>query len=588
MAVMDNDPSSTERGRAESVCIICGTSFLAPRSWLRAGYGKMCGPGCREAWKLKRRSATGVPFDAARKHLLEMEPAVWEAVPPRTREIVRLYYGLHDGNPWTQLAIAEHLSMRKMRVQQILARQTTRRLIGAQTPVELRAEPRRIVKVCRRCGIEYQGATRSKFCSARCQQRADYAAHAEGRRAAKRAQHRAKRAAALELAAVQPPPEPVSQCTDHHCDGCVICRRGLCCRGDNPAKAVKLGEWDGPIYGELGVLDVDGNRVQCHCCGAWYVQLGVHAVQAHGLKAEIYKIIFGLNDTTGLAGEGYRGRMRTHAERVLAPYWPQAAENLAAITAEQREAFDRSKRLEARKDPNNRAAWAKGAHRGGAKIHELYEAGKYLPPLVRDPKLVERQRQLMREKAADPVFWAALVRRLSKGLREGPKFVEQSCVVCGTRFQTLAALVRAGQGKTCGPACYRARRAQALREHSPARTEPEAWRERTRLSARAQWQCSPRYRRIAAALQALEPGVMAGAPELDRQIVGWYYGLEGQRGLDYGEIAVQLGLSRSQVADRLHRLLARLLGGEVVHGDGDRGGTTYARCRVCRTFAQQV
>jgi hypothetical protein len=30
----------------------------------------------------------------------------------------------------------------------------------------------------------------------------------------------------------------------------------------------ELGQWDGPIYGELGVLavDLDDSRVQCHAC----------------------------------------------------------------------------------------------------------------------------------------------------------------------------------------------------------------------------------------------------------------------------------------------------------------------------------
>jgi hypothetical protein len=29
-----------------------------------------------------------------------------------------------------------------------------------------------------------------------------------------------------------------------------------------------LGEWDGPLYGELGVLNTDGTRVECHLCAA--------------------------------------------------------------------------------------------------------------------------------------------------------------------------------------------------------------------------------------------------------------------------------------------------------------------------------
>jgi hypothetical protein len=212
------------------------------------------------------------------------------------------------------------------------------------------------------------------------------------------------------------PEDPSTACTDHPCDNCSICRRGPCCRADNPARPARLGDWDGPIYGELGVLESDGDRVCCHACGGWHVQLGSHAFAAHGLTAEIYKIIFGLNVTTGLAGARYREADAASRRCVFAPYWPQAVQLLASITPEQRDAFDHSKRLEARKDPHNRAAWAEGAHRGGAKIHELYEAGLYQPPLARDPRLRERQRQFMLRKVADPTERAALVRRLSKGL----------------------------------------------------------------------------------------------------------------------------------------------------------------------------
>ena len=57
--------------------------------------------------------------------------------------------------------------------------------------------------------------------------------------------------------------------------------------------------------------------------------------------------------------------------------------------------------------------------------------------------------------------------------------------------------------------------------------------------------------------------------------------------LDYGQIAARLDLSPSRVKQRLHRLLARLLGGEVVHAAGDRGGATPDRCAVCRGVGDQ-
>ena len=40
------------------------------------------------------------------------------------------------------------------------------------------------------------------------------------------------------------------------------------------------------IYGELGVLRDDGEKVQCHACGDWYLHLRVHTNAAHGLIAD--------------------------------------------------------------------------------------------------------------------------------------------------------------------------------------------------------------------------------------------------------------------------------------------------------------
>ena len=35
-----------------------------------------------------------------------------------------------------------------------------------------------------------------------------------------------------------------------------------------PEQLPALGEWDGPVHGELGVLAVDENdQAQCHVCG---------------------------------------------------------------------------------------------------------------------------------------------------------------------------------------------------------------------------------------------------------------------------------------------------------------------------------
>lgn len=92
-------------------------------------------------------------------------------------------------------------------------------------------------------------------------------------------------------------------CKEHPCDNCKTCQSGRCCRKDNPDyKLPGLGEWDGPIYGEMGVLNDDGEKVECHCCGEWFGGLQMHAWKAHDLTADEYKAIFGLSRRHGLIG----------------------------------------------------------------------------------------------------------------------------------------------------------------------------------------------------------------------------------------------------------------------------------------------
>lgn len=52
-----------------------------------------------------------------------------------------------------------------------------------------------------------------------------------------------------------------------------------------------LGEWDRPIYGALGALETDGERVGCDACARSLKALAQHAHQTHGLTPEEYQLI---------------------------------------------------------------------------------------------------------------------------------------------------------------------------------------------------------------------------------------------------------------------------------------------------------
>jgi hypothetical protein len=100
-------------------------------------------------------------------------------------------------------------------------------------------------------------------------------------------------------------------CKGHKCDNCKTCQRGRCCRRDNPHYQLpKLGEWGGPIYGELGVLIDDGEKCECHICGGWFLSVGKHARTAHDVLAREYKALFGLRSRRGILADAQRARLR--------------------------------------------------------------------------------------------------------------------------------------------------------------------------------------------------------------------------------------------------------------------------------------
>lgn len=109
-------------------------------------------------------------------------------------------------------------------------------------------------------------------------------------------------------------------CKGHRCDNCATCKKGRCCRKDNPQYSLPgLGEWDGRIYGELGVLNDDGEKVECHCCGEWFVSLGHHVLYIHDLTPKEYKSIFGLRLSEGLVSpERHATLGRSHADHLVA------------------------------------------------------------------------------------------------------------------------------------------------------------------------------------------------------------------------------------------------------------------------------
>ncbi|MFW2338438.1 MAG: MucR family transcriptional regulator, partial [Acidimicrobiia bacterium] len=68
--------------------------------------------------------------------------------------------------------------------------------------------------------------------------------------------------------------------------------------------------WDGPYFGQFGVLADDGDQVQCHVCGEMFAHLGSHTNHSHGLTADEYRRAFGLMQSTKLIGPTFRAKRR--------------------------------------------------------------------------------------------------------------------------------------------------------------------------------------------------------------------------------------------------------------------------------------
>jgi hypothetical protein len=96
--------------------------------------------------------------------------------------------------------------------------------------------------------------------------------------------------------------------------------------------------WEGPYFGQFGVLADDGDRVQCHVCGDMFDLLGAHTNFTHGLAADRYRQAFGLMQKTPLAGPTFREKRRQFVDHLVHPDNP-AHERIRNLTTDQRKAL---------------------------------------------------------------------------------------------------------------------------------------------------------------------------------------------------------------------------------------------------------
>ena len=320
-----------------------------------------------------------------------------------------------------------------------------------------------------------------------------------------------------------------------------------------PDQLPRLGDWDGPIFGQLGVLATDGTRVECHLCGLWFKLLASHVRQAHGFSGAAYRSLVGLKTRTALAGPSLRAVRHALAEPTLKPYRERIGQLARSVSREERSARmkGRTLRLEARLDPAWQQSVKEAARRSGATRKPRYASGALrMPhgdPSVAGRKGAERRRELLR----DPAYRAALAKKISDG-RGGR--VETSCTVCGATFRIPRSWIGLGQGKVCGSECKR------------------EWElQRRRVGGHP-------YREIAARLAAVDPARLEALPAPMPLAVRLYYGLVDGRPWTQRAIAKHLGLPFGVVRRwLLGPAVLRLLGLPPAL----REQTATATCAVC-------
>jgi ROS/MUCR transcriptional regulator protein len=107
----------------------------------------------------------------------------------------------------------------------------------------------------------------------------------------------------------------------------------------------KEGDWKGPIFGAIGVLQDDGERVECHCCGKWYRHLGPH-IPRHGITAPEYRALFGLRAQTAVSAKSYADAMRRKQTDHLKRVAPVSSKTIATtMTPEERSLIGRGRTL---------------------------------------------------------------------------------------------------------------------------------------------------------------------------------------------------------------------------------------------------
>lgn len=189
----------------------------------------------------------------------------------------------------------------------------------------------------------------------------------------------------------------------------------------------------------------DGDKVECHVCGAWFRSLGHHVWRTHNLTADEYRAIFGLAASTGLIGPGLHDTRSADAMELIDSD-PRFGRGGPPMTPEQR--YYNRRRHWVATEVKRSDRWNAGRQKRAASIRAK------LPPKL--CSVCGRPCPTRNRKTCSDACWrVALVTR--------PR-VEQYCKVCGK-----GPLNKKLRTVTCSKACARRALSNAGRSQAKSR-----------------------------------------------------------------------------------------------------------------------
>ena len=84
-----------------------------------------------------------------------------------------------------------------------------------------------------------------------------------------------------------------------------------------PENGVVINNFNGTVWGKVGILFDDGDSVQCHACGQFFKLLSNHVNRWHGVSADQYRYAFALNRTQPLCSELYSAELSIRMKKLF-------------------------------------------------------------------------------------------------------------------------------------------------------------------------------------------------------------------------------------------------------------------------------